>query len=303
LRGLHVLYRLLSACVILAACCGPRASAQVRANDPQAESVRQAAAAYLKALEDGNRDALLAAWTPDGTYVDAAGRSYQARPLIESEFAAGLARPRRIGSITDESVRLVTRTWRFWTDDAARGRPGRADAQEPVYDRLGETRRALAAGQCARVRRALPPRNSRLAELRWLQGVFAGVTDDGSHVVVTAVLSNDGNYLLREFAIKNPDETLHSVSQRIGWDALADGFRSWTFDSDGGYTEGTWKRQADSWIVHNSGVTAEGRRSSAMGLYTSINEQGFLQEIVGAMLDNQPQPDVKVKMVRQTEQD
>ena len=296
--------RLLSACVILAACCGPRASAQVRANDPQAESVRQAAAAYLKALEDGNRDALLAAWTPDGTYVDAAGRSYQARPLIESEFTAGLARPRRIGSITDESVRLVTPDVAILDGTTlhagAPGEPSPKSRYTTVWVKrdgrwlLDSVRESVVP---------LPPRNSRLAELRWLQGVFAGITDDGSHVVVTAVLSNDGNYLLREFAIKNPDETLHSVSQRIGWDALADGFRSWTFDSDGGYTEGTWKRQADSWIVHNSGVTAEGRRSSAMGLYTSINEQGFLQEIVGALLDNQPQPDVKVKMVRQAEQD
>jgi hypothetical protein len=134
-------------------------------------------------------------------------------------------------------------------------------------------------------------------------GVFAGLADDGSHVVVAGTLSNDGNFILREYSIKNPDETQHTVSQRIGWDPIANGFRSWSFDSRGGYTEGTWKRQADSWIVHNSGVTPEGLRSSATGLYTSITEQGFLQEIVGAMLDNQSQPDVKVKMVRQAQQD
>ena len=67
--------------------------------------------------------------------------------------------------------------------------------------------------------------------------------------------------------------------------------------------EGTWKRQADNWVVHNSGVTTDGRSSAATSLYTSINEEGFLPEIVGAMLDSELKPDIKVKMIRQTRQD
>ncbi|MCH5376098.1 MAG: nuclear transport factor 2 family protein [Planctomycetes bacterium] len=279
-------------------------ASSVRAEDPQVESVRQAAAAYLKALEEGDREALLAAWTPDGRYIDAAGRAYTAHELIETEFASGQAEKRNVGSVRDETVRLVTPDVAILdgtTEHVARpGEPTPKSRFTAVWVKrdgrwlLDSLRESIVP---------LPPTNSRLAELRWLLGTFAGLADDGSHVVVTADLSHDGNFVLRKYVVRNPDETVYTVSQRIGWDPLADSFRSWSFDSKGGYTNGTWTRQANSWIVHNSGVTSEGRRTAATGLYTNIDHEGFVLEIVGAMLDDQTRPDIKVKMMRHTQQD
>ena len=38
-------------------------------------------------------------------------------------------------------------------------------------------------------------------------------------------------------------------TQVIGWDPAAGTIRSWMFDSDGGFGEGTWSKKDNSWIV------------------------------------------------------
>ena len=295
--------RLLLVVVISATCWGPHAFAQEEAGDAQVASVRQAAASYLKALEQGNREALLAAWSRDGNYIDAAGRSYSAYALIESEFAAGSTPARRVVSVADDTIRMVTPDVAIQDGVTRHVAPAGEPTPESRFMAVWVKRDG--AWLLDSLRESvipLPPANSRLTELHWLLGSFAGMADDGSHVVVTAIRSSDGNFVLREFAIQNPDDTQHTISQRIGWDPLSSGFRSWIFDSYGGYSDATWKRHADSWIVHSSGVTSAGQRSTATALYTNIDAQGFVLEIVGAMLDNQAQPDVKVKMERQDEQ-
>ena len=45
-------------------------------------------------------------------------------------------------------------------------------------------------------------------------------------------------------------------TQRIGWDPVAGQFRSWDFDSQGGYSEGLWSRDGDRWIIKMSACCA-----------------------------------------------
>jgi hypothetical protein len=143
-----------------------------------------------------------------------------------------------------------------------------------------------------------PPRNPRLEDLAWLMGEFAGLADDGTQVIVSGTISRDGNYLLRDFTVTHPDHSKRSFSQRIGWDPLAKGLKSWTFDSTGGYNEGLWKQQGESWIVNTNGVSPDGKRSSATNIHSQIDDKGFVLESVGATIEGKLCPDVKVKLIR-----
>jgi hypothetical protein len=119
---------------------------------------------------------------------------------------------------------------------------------------------------------------------------------------VSGTISRDGNLLLREFNVTHPDRRIRSISQRIGWDPLAGGFNSWTFDSNGGYSEGLWKRQGESWIVNINGVLPDGKRFSATSIHSQINDTGYLFESVGATVEGKLCPDQKVKLLRQASQ-
>ena len=57
-----------------------------------------------------------------------------------------------------------------------------------------------------------------------------------------------------------------TIHQRVGWDPLAKQFRSWEFDSEGGYGEGRWSQDGDQWVIKHTGVRPEGITASATHL-------------------------------------
>ena len=71
-------------------------------------TIRKAGADYLKAIQEGNRAAVIAAWTADGDYVDASGRAVKVRELIQGEFRD--ERPGRAGErqTKTDQIRLLT---------------------------------------------------------------------------------------------------------------------------------------------------------------------------------------------------
>ena len=87
-----------------------------------------------------------------------------------------------------------------------------------------------------------------------------------SHVRVNCRWSEDGNFLLRTFTVKVAGKTAMTVHQRVGWDPLAKHFRSWEFDSEGGYGEGRWSRDGDRWVVKHTGVRPEGLTASSTNI-------------------------------------
>jgi hypothetical protein len=61
-------------------------------------------------------------------------------------------------------------------------------------------------------------------------------------------------------------------TQRIGWDPLSNSFRSWVFDDQGGYSEGTWSRDGQRWVVKMSGPLREGKISTETNIITPVNK-------------------------------
>lgn len=98
---------LLAARVILAVAIAPLGAYAVQPDDTELKAIRAAAAAYGDSLEEGDAEALAAAWTADGDYVDAAGRAFKARDLIAAEFREGPGNRGRIPRVTMDRVRLV----------------------------------------------------------------------------------------------------------------------------------------------------------------------------------------------------
>ncbi len=297
--------RLLAASAILAALAiAPSGVCGAQPNSAELKEIRAAAAAYVKALEAGDTQALAAAWTADGDYVDASGRAFKARDLIVTQFREGAGGRGRAPRVTVDRVRPIAPE--VAVEDghivhaAPSGEPARRSRYTAVWVkqeggwRLDSLRESLLQS---------PQRNPRLDDLAWLLGEFAGLAADGTQVVLSGTISRDGNYLLREFIVTGPDHNVRSFSQRIGWDPLSGGLKSWTFDSDGGYSEGVWKRQGDSWIVNTSGVSPDGKRSSATTIHSQINDKGFVFDSVGATVDGKLCPDAKVKLLRQAPQE
>ena len=87
----------------------------------------------------------------------------------------------------------------------------------------------------------------------------------------------------------------------IGWDPAEKMVRSWMFDSDGGFGEGTWSKKDNHWIVKFKQTLPDGRKASATNIYTQIGDGTFTWQSIGREVDGQYLPNVgPVKLVRKT---
>jgi hypothetical protein len=104
--------------------------------------------------------------------------------------------------------------------------------------------------------------HERLKDLEWMIGEWVDQGSD-SHVRVSCRWSEDGNFMLRRFTVNMQGKPVMTIHQRVGWDPLAKQFRSWEFDSEGGYGEGRWIRDGERWVIKHNGVRPEGTTASA----------------------------------------
>ena len=146
-----------------------------------------------------------------------------------------------------------------------------------------------------------PAASSQLQELAWLVGDWV---DDSPEVddAATVTWTKNKTFLTYAFKISEPgsDDVLEGT-QVIGWDPAAGTIRSWMFDSDGGFGEGTWSKHENSWVVKFKQVLSDGRKASATNVYTIVDGNTFTWKSIGRKLDGQFMPNIdEVKMVRKT---
>ncbi len=132
-----------------------------------------------------------------------------------------------------------------------------------------------------------------LAELAWLIGEWQE-TDKTNDLDVRSqfVWARGGNFITRNVAVKRAGETTLEGWQVIGWDPVAEGIRSWTFDSEGGFAEGTWTREGNRWLQREIGVAPDGSRSGADNTFTKLSADRFAWDSQNRTLDGVPQPSI-----------
>ncbi|XZE22484.1 YybH family protein [Pirellulaceae bacterium SH449] len=139
--------------------------------------------------------------------------------------------------------------------------------------------------------------NEALQELQWLIGDWVNEGDDAT-VRLSFKWSADTNFILGDYSLKTVDGDLSTSTQRIGWDALQGAFRSWTFDVDGGFGEGTWTRTVNGWRVRSSAVTPEGTTASAILLLTPVSEDRFSINGSNRIANEESLPDYEIFVVK-----
>lgn len=108
-----------------------------------------------------------------------------------------------------------------------------------------------------------------LADLAWLVGEWID-EDDSAQVDTICDWAEEGAFLIRKYRVRVGSDIVMRGVQRIGWDPRLKQFRSWTFDSEGGFSDAVWSRDpgSDRWIAKTTGVLKDGRTVSATNILT-----------------------------------
>lgn len=244
------------------------------AETAETDAIVKTAESYLKAYRDGDAKAAAAHFTVDAEYVDENGNTHIGRKAIEQVLADCFAKnPTRDIELEIDSIKFVS--------------PGVAledghltvlsdDESEPASTTYSAVHvkhdgKWLVASVRERAPKDRRQHRSQLEQLAWLQGDWMD-EDLDSTVYFSCGAIDNGNFLLREFAIQINGEHAMSGSQRIGWDPLSGKLRTWIFDSEGGFAEGFWFRDDDRWLLKAVGITADGEMASSTSIYKVIND-------------------------------
>jgi hypothetical protein len=270
---------LVAACGVGLLCASPLSAREVEEAGSPADvaAIRAAAAAYRSALAKGDERAVKAAWTADGDVVDGWGRRLQPRDggLLDGGPPAAVG-PRPEYRVHESRLRFVTADVALEDGAVDVVLPGTKNPIEgwfsAVWVRSGD------AWKLAGVRESERPvatDDDMLEDLDWLVGdwilnVEGAAPADGTAMEMSVRWNAGRTFLVRDARV--PDGAgggdAVEVHQRIGWDPVVRRIRSWSFSSDGSRGEATWFRDGGSWVVMQTAVLPDGRRETAVNIYT-----------------------------------
>ena len=245
-------------------------------------AIRAAVESYVNAYNRGDAKAVAAHWSESGEWISPSGQRFQGRPAIEKELENLFAENKgvRIEVINPSDSHRVGRC-------SHRGRNGSRDSPAEAAQRLDlsgcprEEGRPMEAGQRSRNERPRPAGGKpapALEDLAWLVGQWTDQSPD-AEIDASVTWTKNKAFLNYSFKASAPGMDDLEGTQVIGWDPAAGTIRSWMFDSDGGFGEGTWSKKGNTWIVKFNQVLPDGRKASATNIYTLIDDEHVHLEV------------------------
>ena len=132
-----------------------------------------------------------------------------------------------------------------------------------------------------------------LSELSWLVGDWNEADKDAGLTVKSHYQwARGGNFISRNVTVKRGDDDVLEGWQVIGWNPVEESIRSWTFDDAGGFTDGSWTREGERWLVREIGYSADGSRTTADNTLTKVGPDKLFWESANRTLDGDPRPGI-----------
>ncbi len=128
-----------------------------------------------------------------------------------------------------------------------------------------------------------------LRDLEWMIGTWEDRTE-GAQVVTTVRWSPNQAFLLRSFSAQFGEADAVQGTQVIGWDPMSQQIRTWTFNSDGSFGQGTVSRHDDQWMLKMWQILSDGSLAGATTVMTRMDHDKMTVETIGQSLDGEPVP-------------
>ena len=235
------------------------------------QAIGKSADQFEKLFSERDAKGIAALFTLEAEYVDSEGTVFHGRSIIQAEFEASFAANGKgkltisIGSVRPVASGVVIAEGLTTFTPENEGEISRTE-YVATHVKQQDGTWLLASVRELHDQTASP--HERLKELAWLIGEWREEVA-GTSINSQWKWSEDGNFLISEFTVRQSRDRSWKGTHRIGWDAERKQFRSWIFESAGGNGEGWWSSNADnSWTVSLATVNAFGVRTSSDLRYT-----------------------------------
>jgi uncharacterized protein (TIGR02246 family) len=284
------------ACLTLLAllCFVPNASAAQLNGEVQAASE-----AFVKAFNDGKPESIVALFVADGELVDENGNLYKGKDELQRLFADYFGRfPGATLSVEVESIRVIGSD--LAVEDGTRHLSTKDSGKAQVRYSAVRTKKDgkwLIASIREFFDEPAPTHTERLDSLGWLIGDWVS-EDNEMSVKLSYRWAEDKNFLLGDFHVVRGGEVLMKSTQRIGWDPVAGKVRSWLFDADGGFAEGSWTNVDGSWVIKSQATNPDGTTGSATVTFAPKGRSQFVMRGTDRIIGDERGEDFEVTVTR-----
>jgi uncharacterized protein (TIGR02246 family) len=264
-------------------------------NAKEGDALFERAKAFVAAFDKGDAQAVASFWAPDGDYIDQSGKRIKGRAEIakafEGYFTENKGAKLRIDS---ESLRFVSPEVALEDGVSAvipadGGPPSRARYTIVHVKKDGDW-------LLSSVRDAAysPPTNyQQLAGLESLIGEWAQEGDKGEVARISFAWAHGQNFIIAHYTTSFKNINMDGGTQWIGWDPLAKKLRTWTFETSGGFGEGSLTQDGKTWMLKSKDVLRDGVKASVTNILTRIDADTISMASKDRILDGKPIPDLK----------
>jgi len=130
-----------------------------------------------------------------------------------------------------------------------------------------------------------------LKDLAWMIGKWED-SDDDTQILFNNHWDKYKNFIIQQFEMKIYGQDTIDGRQIIAWDPANEVIRSWVFDSDGGFGEGTWKKVDKSWYSTMHFTLGDGREGSSKNIYTAVDDHSYTFSSIDREVDGEILPNV-----------
>lgn len=266
---------------------------------PLATALERESEATVKAFDAGDAAALGGLFLETGELVDEAGTVHTGRAAITELFTGFFGRfPKATLEMIVDSARPVGDTLAV---EEGRRRITTADGEAAqvryVALRSKQGERWPIASYREFADDPLPTPGEMLQGASWLVGDWIDESSEG-RTEISFRWSDDGNFLIGDYTMSAAGAGESKSTQRIGWDAVTGQVRSWTFDDDGGFTEGDWHATDEGWVVKSEATLPDGTTGSATLLITVKDADHFVVRGTDRTVGGIDEPDFEMTIAR-----
>jgi len=251
--------------------------------------------AYVASFNKGDTQALASMYAEDSQYTTNDGTVIAGREAILKGLKEFFAKNK------GAKIAVQVNSARFLTPDVLveKGVATVADESTRYLCNYVKTGNAWLISELTETE--LPPIDAAelaLGELSWLVGKWK---DNGSGPGVEASIdwTKNQHFLRRSTKVNREDNDPLEATEVIGYDAANDKIRSWVFDSDGGFAEGSWKQEGNKWLINFTSTALDGTTASAQHVVTHIDDKKFTWESINRQSGGEVLPNIdKIEVVR-----
>lgn len=262
-------------------------------------AIRASVEQFAKAYNAHDAKAVAELFLPQAQIVDEDDITIQGQEEIQNLFADVFAEnPETTISIEIESIRFIGTSLAVEMGTTTTVPPAGQTPQVGRYSVLHILKDGKWAMGVVRDIPMEPTHRDHLESLAWLVGDWIDESRGGI-VRTSCRWADNDSFLLQEITILQANQETMKITQRIGWDPLAKQFKTWIFDSEGGFGESRWTPTETGWLIKATSVNSDATTASATHHVEPVGLDRYVFRSVDRVSGNEILPPVQVTVVRQ----